>query len=200
MKVKFGKTSLNAYPAMGGAQWKATFEDNRKVPEGSPAKENYKMSKFSTLLVIGLVFTLLAWIPQKTNAHDVVKVVVYNGSSFKINRLNLFIDTTLVDSSRKNFSAGKTDEVLWEASDKKNDGELSFDYAIFASSQFEKCSIKIKTTAGSPAGQLKKVQLADGRNYNLDNTVDEAITVRYKVTGTEESSRCNLDGVRKRRR
>ena len=159
-----------------------------------------KMSRFSALLVVGLVFTQLGWNPQTANANDMVKVIVYNGSSFQINRLNLYIDTALVDRSRKNFSAGHTDEVNWEAGDKKNDGVLNFDYAIFASNQFENCSIKIRTTGDSPAGQLRRVQLADRRDHKLDNTVDEVITVRFKVTGTKESSKCSLDGVRKRRR
>lgn len=80
------------------------------------------MSRLSISLVAGLVCTQLGWIPQTANAHDMVKVVVYNGSSFKINRLNLYVDTTLVDSSRKNLSAGQTNEVSWEASNKKNEG------------------------------------------------------------------------------
>ena len=33
-----GKTSLNKCPAMGGAQWKVTYEDNGQVPEGSFVK------------------------------------------------------------------------------------------------------------------------------------------------------------------
>ena len=158
------------------------------------------MSRLSTSLVAGLVFTQLGWIPQTANAHDMVKVVVYNGSSSKINRLNLYVDTTLVDSSRKNLSAGQTNEVSWEAGNKKDGGDLTFDYSIVAGRKNEKCSIKVETTGDSVAGQLSKVQLSDGRTYNLDNTADEVITVRYKVTGTNESSKCSFDGVRKRKR
>ena len=157
------------------------------------------MSRLSTSLVAGLVFTQLGWIPQTANAHDMVKVVVYNGSSFKINRINLYVDTTLVDSSRKNLSAGQTNEVSWEASNKKNEGDVTFDYSIVAGRKNEKCSIKVETTGDSVAGQLRKVKLADGRTYTLDKTADEVITVRYKVTGTKESSKCSFDGVRKRK-
>lgn len=158
------------------------------------------MSRFSTLLVVGVVFTQLGLGSQTVKAADEVKVKVYNGSSFVINRLKLYIDTTLVDTSRKYLRAGQSNQVNWVAGNKKNGGDLSLDYAIVAGPQSEKCSKKIQITAGSPAGQLKKIQLPDGRVYNLDSNVDEVITVRYKVTGAKDRSMCDLGRVRKRLR
>lgn len=158
------------------------------------------MSRFSTLLVAGLVFTQLGLSAQTVKAADEVVVVVKNESSFVINRLRLYLDTSVVDSSRKNLRAGQTNHVDWNAGNEQNEGELSFDYAIVGGPQSETCSEKIQTTGGSPAGQLKEVQLSDGRVYNLDSNVDEVITVRYKVTGAKESSKCSLDEVRQRLR
>lgn len=158
------------------------------------------MYRFRTLLIAGLVFIQLGLSSQTVQAADEVKVVIYNGSSSVINRIILYVDTVIVDTEKKNFPAGQTNHVNWEVGNKKNEGDLTFEYAMVASPKYEKCTQRIQTKGGSPAGQLRSVILADGRVYNLDNTVDEVVTVRFKVTGTKEKSNCSFDGVRQRNR